>query len=632
MASDQQEHLVDQRQPEGQEQPAVAKMPVTAPSRYSSRVILKTILNRNDNGLGLAGERLVIGGWVKSSKELTKEEPVKTSDALVNAGTPTDFTCAEVIQSRIPFLRTIIKVFGGQGNNVHDKLHPFMAKLPQPKIVYLQISDGSCVQTLQIVVHSSLVPPSQIMFTGTCVLVEGILQQSSVKGKRVIELKAERILHVGTVDHAKYPLSRKRIPVDELRDHAHFRARTTTVASVMRIRNALSHATRTFFHNNRFLNVEVPIITATDSEGSSEKFYVTTLSGHQTKMKNPISMDDAASVTLRSVKASIAEKHRQVEELMRTGSNKEAVAAALQDIRKTDDLAHQLEARERLRADHANAKTNEPNVSNDFFPCETYSTVSGRLHLESYACALGNVYSFGPRFRAERSESKKSLPEMSMVELEMAFSQLEDAVNCATDVLKFLCAWVLEHCSEDLMFVSKRLDSTILDRLQSIAVGSFEKISYAEAINNLKKDTGRKFDVKIDHGIPLSEELQCYIADEIYKRPVIIYNYPKEHKPFYVRVNDDGKTAAAFDLIVPKVGTLIRGSQNEERFNMLESRIKELNLPKNQYEWYLDLRRHGTARTSGFSLVFDLLVLQATGLNDVRDVIPFPRSFGKACN
>ena len=150
MASDQQEHLVDQRQPEGQEQPAVAKMPVTAPSRYSSRVILKTILNRNDNGLGLAGERLVIGGWVKSSKELTKEEPVKTSDALVNAGTPTEFTCAEVIQSRIPFLRTIIKVFGGQGNNVHDKLHPFMAKLPQPKIVYLQISDGSCVQTLQV--------------------------------------------------------------------------------------------------------------------------------------------------------------------------------------------------------------------------------------------------------------------------------------------------------------------------------------------------------------------------------------------------------------------------------------------------------------------------------------------------
>ncbi|KAL8106547.1 hypothetical protein AgCh_023347 [Apium graveolens] len=622
MASDQQQHLVDQPQ-----QPAVAEMPVPLPTTYSGRIILKTIFNRNDSGLGLVGQRLVIGGWVKSSKEVRK---IETSELPSNAGTATDVKCVEVIHSRIPFLRSIIKVFGGHCNNVHDKLDSFITKPPQPSIMYMRISDGSCVQSLQIVMDSSLAPSSHLMFTGTCVLVEGILQQSSIQGKDVIQIKVEKILHVGIVDHDKYPLSRKRIPMDALRDHAHFRPRTTTVASVMRIRNALSHATHTFLQNKGFLNIYVPIITPTDSEGSSEKFHVTTLLEHQTKEEEIISMDDTEGVDLQSVKASVAEKSRQVDEHLRTG-NGEAYAAALEDLRKTDDLALQLEAREKSKANHTSVETDNK-FSEDFFSCETYLTVSGRLHLESYACALGDVYSFGPRFHAERSESKKFLPEMSMVEVEMAFSQLEDALNCANDLLKFLCTWALEHCSEDLTFVSKRLVNTILDRLQSTATGSFEKLSYADAINDLKKVTEKKFDVNIDHGIPLSEELQCYIADEIYKRPVIIYNYPKELKPFYVRLNDDGKTVAAFDLIVPKAGTLIRGSQNEERLDMLESRINELNLPKHQYEWYLDLRRHGTAKNSGFSLVFDLLVLYATGLNDVRDVVPFPRNFGKACN
>ncbi|KAK1353090.1 Asparagine--tRNA ligase, cytoplasmic 2 [Heracleum sosnowskyi] len=622
MASDEHEDLVDQP-----EHLAEAKVPVTLPSTYSGRIILKTILN---NGLGLVGERLVIGGWVKSSKEVRKVRP-ETLELPSNVGTPTDVTCVEAIQSRIPFLRSIIKVFGGHCTNVHDKLDPFITKPPQPSMLYLRISDGSCLQSLQVVVDSSLFPPSHLMFPGTCVLVEGILQQSSFQGKNIIQIKAEKILHVGVVDHDKYPLSRKRIPVDASRDHEHFRPRTITVATVMRIRNALSLGTHTFFQNKGFLNVQVPIITPTDSEGSTEKFHVTTLLEHQTKEEKIVSMDETQGVGLQSVKPSVAEKRRQVEELSRTGGNKEAFAAALEDVRKTDDLTMQLEAREKSKADHTYVKTGD-RFSEDFFSCETYLTVSGRLHLQSFACALGDVYSFGPRFYAERSESKKFLAEMSMVELEMAFSQLEDAMNCANDLLKFLCTWVLEHCSEDLTFVSTRLESTILDRLQSTATGSFEKISYAEAINDLKKVTEKKFDVNIEHGIPLSEELQCYIADEIYKRPVIIYNYPKELKPFYVRLNDDGKTVAAFDLIVPKAGTLIRGSQNEERLDMLDSRIKELNLPKNQYEWYLDLRRHGTAKNSGFSLVFDLLVLYATGLNDVRDVVPFPRSFGKAYN
>lgn len=193
MASNQQEHLVDQP-----EQLANAKMPVTLPSGYSGRIILKTILNRNDTGLGLVGERLVIGGWVKSSKEVrkvheVKKVPLATSELPSNAGIPTDVTCVEVIQSRIPFLRSIMKVFGGHCTNVHDKLDPFITKPPQPSILYLRISDGSCVQSLQIVVDSSLDPPSHLMFTGTCVLLEGILQQSSLQGKNIIEIKAEKI-------------------------------------------------------------------------------------------------------------------------------------------------------------------------------------------------------------------------------------------------------------------------------------------------------------------------------------------------------------------------------------------------------------------------------------------------------
>lgn len=193
----------------------------------------------------------------------------------------------------------------------------------------------------------------------------------------------------------------------------------------MRIRNALNQATHTFFHNKGFLNVQVPIITTTDSEGSSEKFHVTTLLGQKTKKEKPIMMEDKAGDSLQSVKVSIAEKNRQIEELERTDSNKEALAAALQDLRKTNELALQLEAREKSKADLTYVKTDKLKFSEDFFSCQTYLTVSGRLHLESYACALGDVYSFGPRFHAERSESKKFLPEINMVELEMAFSQLE---------------------------------------------------------------------------------------------------------------------------------------------------------------------------------------------------------------
>ncbi|XP_033514220.1 asparagine--tRNA ligase, cytoplasmic 2 isoform X3 [Nicotiana tomentosiformis] len=584
---------------------APVEMPATF-SKYTKRVMLKIILGRDDGGVGLIGQRIVIGGWVKSSMEIRKQ-PVTPPPA---APAP--------------------QVFGAGEYRVREKLDAVIRKAPQPSISILQVSDGSCVPSLQVLVNSALANPCQVMPTGTCVLIEGILQQPSVQGKHYVELQAEKILHLGLVDESKYPLSKKRLPLESLRDCSHFRPRTTTVASVMRIHNSLTWATHAFFQDHGFLHVQVPIITSTDSEGFSEKFLVTTLLS-KGKKDDQISPTENAGVSVEAIRASIKEKTKKVEELSRTNSNKEALLAAQQDLKKTNELVSQLEARQKAKSG-VTIETRKFDFSKDFFTRQTYLTVSGRLHLESQACALGNVYSFGPRFKAEKLESKKSLAETWMVDVEMAFSELEDAMDCANDFLKFVCKRILEGCVEDLQFVLKRIDKSVMERLQFTISSSFERISYAKAIEILRQVAGKKFQSKIELGVSLTEEHESYLVDEIYKKPVIVYNHPKELKPFYVRLNDDGKTVATFDVILPKVGALIRGSQSEERFNVLSSRMKELGLQKQQYEWYLDLCRHGSAKTSGFSLMLEPLVLYATGLNDVKDVVPFARSFGRANN
>ncbi|CAN4110550.1 unnamed protein product [Withania somnifera] len=605
------------------EQAPVVEMPLTL-SKYTQRVMLKTLLGRSDGGVGLIGQRVVIGGWVKSSREIRITPPPPAH--VVN---PKDVTCTEVLQSRIPLLRSIMKVFGAGEYRVREKLNVVQTG-PQPSVSILQVSDGSCVPSLQVLVDSSLATPCQVMPTGTCVLIEGMLKQPSVQGKHLVELQAEKILHLGLVEQSNYPLSKKRLPLESLRDCSQFRSRTTTVASVMRIHNALTWATHSFFQDQGFLHVQVPILTSTGSEGFSEKFLVTTLL-NKDKKDNQISSTEKDEVGFEAIRASIKEKSKKVEELSRTNSNKEALVVAQQDLKKTKELVAQLEIRQKTNAG-VTIETRKFDFSKDFFACQTYLTVSGRLHLESQACALGNVYSFGPRFQAEKSELKKSLAETWMVDVEMAFSELEDAMDCANDFLKFVCKRILEGCMEDLQFVLKRIDKAVMERLQFTLSSSFERISYAEAIEVLKSVAGKKFQSKIEFGVSLTEEHESYLVDEIYKKPVIIYNHPKGHQPFYVRLNDDGKTVATFNVVLPKVGTVIRGSQNEERFNMLSSRMKELHLQKQQYEWYLDLRCHGPAKTSGFSLMLEQLVLYATGLNDVKDVVPFPRSSGKANN
>ncbi|KAL5562197.1 hypothetical protein UlMin_031944 [Ulmus minor] len=598
------------------------------PFKYSNRVVLNTILESGDGGFGFVGRRVVIGGWVKSSKEIMKETLPSKVDDRSAAASPGDVSCTEILQSRIPFIRSIIKILGGGNYSVREKFES--APKTPPSVAFLQVSDGSCASSLQVVVDSSIAPPSRLLPTGTCIVAEGELKQPSVEGKHAIELLAVKVLHIGTVDHDKYPLSKKRLPLNLLRESPHFRPRTTTVASVMRIRSALGFAVQTFSHNNGFVCVQVPIITVTDCEGFSEKFRLANFSDKVEKKEEQKVIDDTDGVSLETVQAAIEEKSNIVENLKRSESNREALLAATQDLRKTNELAKNLEAKEKSKS--KNLLKDDKKASEEFFSHETYLTVSGRLHLESYACSLGNVYSFGPRFRAHRTESAKQVAEMWMFELEMAFSQLEDAMRCAEDLFKFLCKWVLENCSADMKFVLRRIDKTSIDRLESVISTSTEQISYTEALNVLRKAADKRGDSKLEWGTALTTEHLSYLVDEIYKRPVIVYNYPKQVKPFYVRVNDDGKTVAAFDLVVPKVGTLISGSQNEERLNMISSRIKELGLAEQQYEWYLDLRRQGTVKHAGFSFGFDLMVLFATGLIDVRDIIPFPITRGKLSN
>ncbi|MED6112209.1 hypothetical protein PIB30_059575 [Stylosanthes scabra] len=635
-----------------QEEPQLqSRSPSLLPFKYSDRVLLKTLLDSHDGGRGFVGQRVVVGGWVKTSKEVKKLLPPQPTATPASVRPreekfldrekkgDKDVSCVEIIQSRIPLIRSILEVFGGGGyGRVHStpsrkRIEPAPSKPatpppppPQLSTAYLLITDGSCVASLQVVVESSVAHPSNLLPTGTCILVEGQIETPSTEGKHVIELRADKVLHIGTVDVDKYPLSKKRVPLEMLRDYPQFRPRTTTVATVMRVRNALSFATHSFFNVQGFLDVQVPIMTTTDCEGFGKLFHVAGLELKADKQKLS-TIHETDGVSLDIVKAAAKEKSNIVDTLKRTESNREALAAAVQDLRKTNELVSQLEAIEKKNLRALSSKDEAVDTSRDLF-----LTVSGRLHLESYACALGNVYSFGPRFQADKTDSAKQASEMWMVEVEMAFSQLRDAMNCASDFFKHLIEYVLGTCHEDMKFIAKRIDNSCFTRLQQIASGSPEMLSYNEVIDILRKVEDKKFETNFESGVVLTAEHLSYLVDTIYKKPVMIYDYPKEAKPFYCRLNDNGRTVAAFDLVVPKVGTIISGSQNEERINIINSRINELVLPREKYEWYLDLHRNGTVKNSGFTLRFDLMVLFITGLTNVRDVIPFPRSYGKANN
>eukprot|EP00250_Pteridium_aquilinum_P014639 c22110_g1_i1 orf=386-2074(+) len=539
-------------------------------AKYSKRVIIKSILGREDGGVGLIGQCMTIGGWVKTGRE--------------------------------------------QGKGT---------------FAFLEVNDGSCFANLQVLVDASLGSLSELTPTGTCIRVEGELKMPPEGTKQKVEFKVTKILEIGPCDSSSYPIAKTKLSLEFLRNHLHLRSRTNTIAAVARIRNALAYAIHTFFQQNGFLYVHTPIITTSDCEGAGEMFQVTTLFNEaERRDKEFLANPPPSEADLETAKHDVTLKGEALKELKKGGS-KEIIAAGVHDLKQAKELLVQLEARSKFQPGMPK-KDGAVDYSADFFSRQAYLTVSGQLQVETYACGLSSVYTFGPTFRAENSHTTRHLAEFWMVEPEIAFADLEDDMNCAEDCVKFLCQWLLDHCADDMVFMSNMFDKTALDRLRLVATSPFARITYTEAIEILEKVTDKKFENDVKWGIDLASEHERYLTEEVFKRPVIVYNYPKDIKAFYMRLNDDGKTVAAMDVLVPKVGELVGGSQREERLEVLLKRLEEMGLPQEPYDWYLELRKYGSVKHAGFGLGFERMILFATGLENIRDSIPFPRYPGKA--
>jgi len=443
---------------------------------------------------------------------------------------------------------------------------------------FISISDGSTIQTIQAVVDFTNIDESLLkrITTGACVSVTGELVPSLGSGQAV-EVKASTIEILGDCDAEKYPLQPKKHSLEFLREIAHLRSRTNTISAVMRVRHAMAFAIHKFYNDRGFMYVHTPIITGSDAEGAGAMFRVTTL-----------------------------------------------------DLEKP-----------------ARDENGHVNVKEDFFGRETNLTVSGQLEGETYAMALGEIYTFGPTFRAENSNTTRHLAEFWMIEPEMAFYDLNDNMDLAEAFLKYLCKYALDNCADDLEFLNKRAqdeDMTkpqeqrnelgLIDRLKFIVDNDFQRLTYTEAIDILKNSNPnkkKKFQYIIDAwGVDLQSEHERFLVEKHFKKPVILYNYPKEIKSFYMRQNEDDKTVGAMDVLFPGIGEIIGGSQREERYDRLAKRVAELKLPEKDLWWYMELRKFGSAPHSGFGLGFERLILFVTGMTNIRDVIPFPRFPGNA--
>ncbi len=425
---------------------------------------------------------------------------------------------------------------------------------------FLDISDGSSLQGLQVIADNSLanyLDEIKKLTTGCCIRVVGVLQKSPAKGQNA-ELVAQEISVYGWADPEQYPLQKKRQSFEFLRSLPHLRGRTNSLGAMTRIRSRLSYAVNKFFQERDFCQLHTPIITTSDCEGAGEMFTVTSLD-----------LNDVAS-----------------------------------------------------------SRNSTMDYSRDFFGQQASLTVSGQLEAETYAMALGNVYTFGPTFRAENSNTSRHLAEFWMVEPEMAFCDLEGDMNLAEEMLHFLVADILDSCPEDINLFSRFVDKELPSRLSQLQQ-PFQRLSYTEAIDHLKASK-EPFENPVSWGMDLQSEHEKYLTGKIFKKPVIVYDYPKDIKPFYMRLNDDNKTVAAMDVLVPGIGEIIGGSQREERLDILTNRMIECGIPEEPYQWYLDLRRFGSAPHAGFGLGFERLVLLVTGLGNIRDVIPFPRTPGLA--
>ncbi|KAM3400858.1 hypothetical protein ACQJBY_005597 [Aegilops geniculata] len=534
----------------------------------TSRTRIRAILDAGD---AMAGERVVVGGWVKTGRQQGKGE-----------------------------------------------------------FAFLEVNDGSCQGNLQVMVEKDVHPLASLTHTGTSVLVEGVLKKPPAEAKQRIELKVERVIELGEVDAAAYPLPKTKITLETLRDFVHLRARTNTIGAVARIRHQLAYATHSFFDENGFLYIHTPIITTSDCEGAGEMFQVTALFSQTEKVEKELKENPAPSeADVEAAKLVVKEKGDAVAQLKAAKASKQEITAAVSMLTKAKENVLRVEERSKLKPGLPLKDDGKIAFENDFFKRQAFLTVSGQLQVETYACALSNVYTFGPTFRAENSHTSRHLAEFWMVEPEIAFANLQDDMNCAERYVQYLCKWLLKHCREDMEFMVKHVDKTAIERLELVSSTPFERISYTKAVEILE-GVDKKFENKVEWGIDLASEHERYLTEVIFKKPVIVYNYPKGIKAFYMRLNDDQKTVAAMDVLVPKVGELIGGSQREERLDILKQRILDADLPLEPYEWYLDLRRFGSVKHSGFGLGFERMILFATGLENIRDVIPFPRYPGRA--
>jgi len=439
---------------------------------------------------------------------------------------------------------------------------------------FISLNDGSTIQNLQCVVDYENTDQAILskINTGASIEIFGILIASQGKGQSV-EIQAEKIIILGESDPDSYPIQPKKHSLEFLRENAHLRVRTNTFSSIFRIRSSISFAIHKYFKENGFVYVNTPIITGSDAEGAGEMFKVTTLNINKAEVEDNGSID----------------------------------------------------------------------YSKDFFGKETNLTVSGQLEAENMAMGLGKVYTFGPTFRAENSNTSRHLAEFWMIEPEMAFYDLIDNMNLAEDFIKYVLKYVVEDCKDDLDFLNNRLinedknkpkqerhELTLIERLNFVVNNDFVRITYTEAyeiLKNSKPNKKKKFKFPISEwGIDLQSEHERFLVEKHFKKPVIIYDYPSKIKAFYMRMNDDGKTVKAMDILFPGIGEIVGGSQREERLDVLLKRIEEIGIDKKELWWYTDLRKYGTAVHSGFGLGFERLVMFVTGMSNIRDVIPFPRT------
>ena len=451
-------------------------------------------------------------------------------------------------------------------------------KRESKNVVFISLNDGSTVFNIQVVGDPQELGELLLkkINTGASLTAQGIIQSSQGKGQTV-ELMAHQIMVQGEADPEIYPLQPKKHSLEFLREIAHLRPRSQTFGAVFRIRHAMIFAVHKFFHDRGFYNIHTPIITGSDAEGAGEMFRVSILDP-----QNPPTLESG-----------------------------------------------------------------EVDYSKDFFGKETNLTVSGQLEVEAFAQSMSLVYTFGPTFRAENSNTSRHLAEFWMIEPEMAWYDLNDNMDLAEEFLKYLVDYALTNCQDDLEVLNQRSiqeeqqkpqhqrqEMSLIERLKFVSDHKFQRIEYSEAIEilkNSKPNKKKKFQFPVEGwGSDLQSEHERYLVEKHFKTPVIVYNYPRDIKAFYMRSNEDGRTVAAMDVLFPGIGEVVGGSQREERLEYLQARMKDMDIPEHELWWYLDLRRFGSVPHSGFGLGFERMVQFVTGMTNIRDVIPFPRTPGSA--